>query len=93
MFWAGAVAVANPITRRTVVALDASESGTSEITEVSDTQETSSIQRKSSETETHWSLREWPPVKSLATSSSFSEALSDTVTVASAVAISGILHQ
>ena len=81
MFWADEVAVVKLLTRRTVVTLDASESGTSGITEVSDTQEASSIQRESSETESHWSLREWPSVKSLATSFSFSEAMSDRVNV------------
>ena len=81
MFWVSAVAVAKLLTRRIIAALGASECGTSGNIEVSDTYGTSSIQRESSETESHWSLRKWPSVKSLLTSFSFSEAMSDRVTV------------
>ena len=81
MFWAGAVAMARQLARRASVALGAKESDTSGITEKSDAHETSLIQRKGSEIESRWSLKEWPPVKSLMTSSSFSEEMSDRVTV------------
>ena len=62
MFWAGAVAMAKLFTRRTSVAIDANESDTSGITKVSDSQETSSIQRENCEIENHWSLNERPSV-------------------------------
>ena len=73
--------MASQFARRASVALGANESDTSGIAEVDDAQETSSIQRESSEIESRWSLEEWPSVKPLVTSSSFSEEMSDRVTV------------
>ena len=81
MFCAGAMAKAKQLARRVSITLGAKESDTSCITEVSEAHETSSIQQEGSQIESRWSLREWPSVKSLMTSSSFSEEMSDRVTV------------
>ena len=80
MFWAGAMAKAKQLARRASIAIGAHASDTSDITDVSDAHETSSTQQESSEIESRWGLREWPSVRSLMTSSSFSE-MSDRVTV------------
>ena len=50
MFWAGAVALAKLLTRRSTTTLKACESYTSEITGTDATQEVNSVQRESSET-------------------------------------------
>ena len=81
MFWAGALAKDKQLARRASIALGANESDTSGITDVSDAEEATSVQREGSEIESRWSLRERPSVKSLMTSSCFSEEMSDRVTV------------
>ena len=74
MFWTG---VAKLLTRK---ASRTSKSSTDNITDVSDTQETSSIQREGSDVTAELSLKEWSSLDSLVTGSSFSEAMSDCVT-------------
>ena len=77
MFWTGVATIARLLTRRTA---ETSDSSDSDATELSDKQETSSIQREGSDTTTRVSLGEWPSADSLLTVSSFSEAISDSVT-------------
>ena len=60
---------------------EASESSTSDAIDPSETQEISSTQRESSDTISQANLREWPSAESLLTGSSFSEAMSNSVTV------------
>ena len=78
MFWASVAAIARLITRRTV---GTSEASASDATDLSEKQETSSTQREVSDTISRVSLRGWPSTESLVTGSSYSEAMSDTVTV------------
>ena len=78
MFWASVATIARLFTRR---AVGTSESSASDATDPSEKHETSSAQRESSDTISRVSLREWPSAESLVTGSSFSEAMSDNVTV------------
>ena len=78
MFWASVATIIQLFTRNTV---EGSESSASEKPDPSETQETSSTQREGSDTISRVSLREWPSAESLLTNSSFSEAMSDSVTV------------
>ena len=81
MFWAGAVAITKLLSRQATTALETSESSASGVTGTSETQETSSIQRESSGSDRHLSLRQWLYLKFLVTNSSFPEAMSDRVTI------------
>ena len=78
MFWASVATIARLFTRHTV---GTSESSAPDATNPSDKQDTSSTQREGSDTISRVSLREWPSTESLVTGSSFSEAMSDSVTV------------
>ena len=78
MFWASVATIVRLFTRN---AVEASESSAPDATDPSETQETSSTQRESSDTISRASLSEWPSAESLLTGSSFSEAMSDSVTV------------
>ena len=78
MFWTGVAAIVKLLTRgmpRT------SESSTSNAVDTDDAQETSSVQREDSSITSELSLTAWSSVDSLVTGSSFSEAMSDCVTV------------
>ena len=78
MFWAGMATIVRLLTRRTV---GTNESSASDATDLNEKQETSSTQREGSDTISRVSLRGWPSAESLVTGSSFSEAMSDSVTV------------
>ena len=78
MFWASVATIVRLFTRS---AEEASESSAPEAIFPSETQEKSTTQRESSDTISQASLREWPSAESLLTGSSFSEAMSDSVTV------------
>ena len=78
MFWDRVAAIAGLFTRRRV---GTSESSASNATDPSEKQETSSTQREGSDTISRVSLRGWPSTEPLVTGSSFSEAMSDNVTV------------
>ena len=78
MFWASVATIIRLFTRDTV---EIGESSVSKNPDPSETQETSSTQRQGSDTISRVSLREWPSAESFLTDSSFSEAMSDSVTV------------
>ena len=78
MFWDSVAAIASLFTRRRV---GTSESSASNATDPSEKQETSSTQREGSDTTSRVSLRGWPSTEPVVTGSSFSEAMSDSVTV------------
>ena len=71
MFWASAMAIAKSLTRHATATIETRESFASGITGTIETQETSSIRRERSGSESNLSIRESPFVKSLVTNSSF----------------------
>ena len=78
MFWTAVAAIVKLLTRGTS---RTSESSTSNAVSAEEVRETSSIQREDSSTTGELSLTAWSSVVSLITGSSFSEAMSDCVTV------------
>ena len=78
MFWASVETIVRLFTRNPV---RTNEYSVPDATDLSETQDTSSTQREGSDTITRASLREWPSAESLLTGSSFSEEMSDSVTV------------
>ena len=78
MIWATVATIGRLFTRRTV---GTSEFSASDATDPSEKQGTSSTQREGSDTIGRVSLTEWPSTESLVTGSSFSEAMSESVTV------------
>ena len=81
MLWAGAVTIAKLLKRRSTAKPETNGSYTSETTRTYETQEVSFVQRENSRSDSNLSLREWTSVKSPVTNSTFSEAMSDKVTV------------
>ena len=81
MFWASAMAFAKLLTRHATATSEKGESCASGITGTNETQETSSLQRESSGSDSNLSIREWPSGKYLVTSSYFSEAMCDRVSI------------
>ena len=78
MFWASIATIVQLFPRN---AEEASESSASDATDPREAQEISSTQRECSDTLSQVSLRDRPSAESLLTGSSFSEAMSDSVTV------------
>ena len=81
IFWAGEVAIAKMLSGCSTATFEMSEAYMSETTGTDETQEVSSVLLESSGSDGNLSLRKCPSVKSLVTSSSFSEAMSDKVTI------------